>query len=189
MQCCINTGSPLWLVACNNPEVSMYPFWRWKSLHCRILWTRHYSTKLPEKRRSAFLRSFSSKVYHPPASSPHSSRDTFPLHMFSWLGVEHGHKHWSGWEICHGICSLNNTRENRLASHPALNSKSNGWVNQVIWAFITGPFPAICLICFLFLPLQFCSGVIYFSPCSFYFKFLSLPLVFFFYIFLLILLC
>lgn len=140
MQCCINTGSPLWLVACNNPEVSMYPFWRWKSLHCRILWTRHYSTKLPEKCRSVFLRSFSSKVYHPPASSPHSSRDTFPLHMFSWLGVEHGHKHWSGWEICHGICSLNNTRENRLASRPALNSKSNGLSESSNLSFHYWPF-------------------------------------------------
>lgn len=42
------------------------------------------------------------------------------------------------------------------------------WLSRLIWAFITDPFPAICLICFLFFPLRFCSRVIYFSPCSFF---------------------
>lgn len=120
-------------------------------------------------------------MYHPPASSPCSSRDTFPLHMFSWLGVDHGHKHWSGWEICHGICSLNNTRENRLASRPALNSKSNGLSESSNLGFHYWPFscylshlfplltPAILLWGYLFFPLlllifEACLLFLYFSP-------------------------
>lgn len=62
------------------------------------------------------------------------------------------------------------------------------WLNRVIWAFITDPFPAICLIYFLLFPLPSCSRVISFSPRSFYFLwfFLSLPLVFIFFLLLLL---
>lgn len=96
--------------------------------------------------------------------------------MFLWLGLEHEHKHGSGWEICRGICSLNNTRENRLASRPALNSTSNGLTESSNLGFHYWPFSCYLSHLFPLLPSAFLlQGYLFFSPRSFYFHFFLKP--------------
>lgn len=110
----------------------------------------------------------------------------FP-HTFLWLGLEHGHKHGSGWEICHGIRSLNNTRENRLASRPALNSTSSGLTESSNLGFHYWSFSCYLSLLFPLFPSAFLLQGYLFFPLLlfwFFFSFFSKPascfLLFFF---------
>lgn len=92
----------------------------------------------------------------------------FP-HTFLWLGLEHGYKHGSGWEICHGIRSLNNTRENRLASRPALNSTSSGLTESSNLGFHYWSFSCYLSLLFPLFPSAFLlQGYLFFSSLLFF---------------------
>lgn len=107
----------------------------------------------------------------------------FP-HTFLWLGLEHGHQHGSGWETCHGIRSLNNTRENRLASCPALNSTSSGLTESSNLGFHYWSFSCYLSLLFPLFPLcVFAPGLFIFllAPFLFHFFFVCKPASCFYY--------